>query len=109
MHRHLRFSPIITSGMVEFENYLAQMIVSKNHVATSKVKFTVRTYSLCIGLNETYSCPAHNLLLGLPQGWYDIGIWFSIRSYGPIKALSYSRHQAGASVSCGHISFLVIR
>ena len=30
----------------------------------SKVKFTVRTYSLCIGLNETYSCPAHNFVVG---------------------------------------------
>ena len=30
------------------------------------------------------------LLLGLPQRWCDIRIWFSIRLYGPIKALSYS-------------------
>ena len=48
------------------------------------------------------------LLLGQPQGWCDVRIWFSIRLYGPIKALSYSRHKAGASVSCGHISFLVL-
>ena len=57
------------------ENYLAQMIIKtrqyvlcKNHVATSKVKFTVRTYNLCIGLNETYSCPAHNFVIGPALG-----------------------------------------
>ena len=56
--------------MAGFENYLAQMIIKprkcvlcENHVATSKVKFTVRTYSLCIGLNETYSCLAHNFVV----------------------------------------------
>ena len=50
---------------VGFENYLAQMIitisqcvVSKNHVARSKVKVTVHTYSLCIGI----SCSAHNVI-----------------------------------------------
>ena len=80
------FSP--SSCMEGFENYLAQMIIKtrhcalyKNHVATSKVKFTVRTYCLCIGLTETYSS-IHvwliTLLLGLPQGWCDIRIWFSI-------------------------------
>ena len=35
---------------------------------TSKVKFTVRTYSLCTGLNETYSCPAHNFVVGPDSG-----------------------------------------
>ena len=61
--------------MVGLENYLAQMIIKtrqcdlcKNHVATSKVKFTVRTYSLCLGLNETYSCPAHNFVVGPTPG-----------------------------------------
>ena len=47
------------------------------------------------------------LLLGLPQEWCNIGFWFSIRLYGPIKVLSYSRHLVGASVFYGHISFLV--
>ena len=58
-----------------FENYLAHMIIKtrqcvlcKNHVATSKVKFTVRTYSLCIGLNETYSYPAHDFVVGPAPG-----------------------------------------
>ena len=61
--------------MVGFENYLAQMIIKprqcvlcKNHVAMSKVKFTVHTYSLCIGLNETYSCAAHNFVVGPASG-----------------------------------------
>ena len=61
--------------MVELENYLAQMIIKtrqcvmrKNHDAISKVKFTVHTYSLCIGLNETYSCPAHNFVVGPTTG-----------------------------------------
>ena len=43
--------PIISSGMVGFENYLAQMIIKtrqcvlfKNHVATQKTEFKVRTY-----------------------------------------------------------------
>ena len=67
--------PIISSGMVGFENYSAQMIIKtrqcvlcKNHVATSKVKFIVRTYSLCIGLNEIYLCPAHNFVFWPASG-----------------------------------------
>ena len=40
----------------------------KNHIATSKVKFTVRTYSLCIGLNETYLCPPHNFVVWPASG-----------------------------------------
>ena len=43
-------------------------ILCKNHVARSKVKVTVRTYSLCIGLNETYSCPAHSFVVGPGSG-----------------------------------------
>ena len=35
----------------------------KNHVVRSKFKFTVRTYSLCIGFIETCSCPAHNFVV----------------------------------------------
>ena len=61
--------------MVGIENYLAQIIIKtrqcilcKNHVATSKVEFTVRTYSLCIGLNETYLCFAHNFVVGPALG-----------------------------------------
>ena len=61
--------------MMGLEKYLAQMIIKtrqcvlcKNHVAMSEVKFTVRTYSLCICLNETYSCPAHNLVVGPAPG-----------------------------------------
>ena len=61
--------------MAGFENYLAQMIIKprqcvlcKNHVAMSKVKFTVRTYSLCIGLNETYLCPAYTFVVGPASG-----------------------------------------
>ena len=61
--------------MVGFENYLAQMIIKprqhvlcKNQVAMSKVKFTVHTYSLCIGLNETYLCPAGNSVVGPASG-----------------------------------------
>ena len=66
---------IISCCMVVFENYLAQMIIKtrqcvlcKNHVAMSKVKFTICTYSLCIGLKETYSCPAHNFVVGPASG-----------------------------------------
>ena len=84
--------------MEGFENYLAQMIIKtrhcalyKNHVATSKVKFTVRTYSLCIGLNETYSCPAHNFVVGPASGMVRYkDMVFHL--YDPIKALSYSKH-----------------
>ena len=61
--------------MVKFENYLAQMIIKtrqcvlcKNHVAMSKAKFTVPTNSLCIGLNETYLCPVHNIVVGPASG-----------------------------------------
>ena len=61
--------------MVGFENYMAQMIIKprkyvlcKNHVATSKVKFTGRTYSLCISLNETYLCPAYNFVVRPASG-----------------------------------------
>ena len=60
---HVR--PITLSCMVGLENYLAEMIITtrqcvrcKNHVARSKVKVTVHTYSLCIGI----SCSAHNFI-----------------------------------------------
>ena len=45
-----------------------QCVLCKNHVATSKVKFTVHTYNLCIHLNEIYSCPAHNFVVGPASG-----------------------------------------
>ena len=67
--------PIISSGMVGLENYWALMLIKtrqcvlcKNHVARSKVKFTVPTYSFCIGLNETCSGPAHNFAVGPATG-----------------------------------------
>ena len=69
--------PTITSfqKLVRFENYLAEMIITtrryvigKIHVARSKVKVTVSTYSLCTGLNETYLCPAHNCRVGPALG-----------------------------------------
>ena len=67
--------PIISSGIAGFETYFAQMtiktrqyVLCKNHVATSKAKFTVRTYSLCTGLNETYLFPAHNFVVGPASG-----------------------------------------
>ena len=51
--------------MVGFENNLAQIIImirrcvaNKNHVASLKVKVTVRSRTLCIGFNETCLCPA---------------------------------------------------
>ena len=40
-----------------------QCVLCKNHVAMSKVKFTLHTYSFCIGLNETNSCLAHNFVV----------------------------------------------
>ena len=43
-------------------------VLCKNHFATSKVKFTVCTHSLCIGLYETYLCPAHNFVVGSASG-----------------------------------------
>ena len=77
--------------MVGFENYLAQMIIKtrqcvmcKNHVATSKVKFTVGTYSLCIGLNETYSYLIHNFVVGPAPGmvrYNDLVFHLFIRSH----------------------------
>ena len=57
-----------------FENYLAQMIKTrkcvpcKGHVATLKVKFTVCTYSLCIGLHQNDSCSAHYFVVGPSLG-----------------------------------------
>ena len=61
--------------MVGLENYWAQMLIKrrqhvlcKNEVATSKVKFTACTYSLCIGLNESYLCWAHYFVVG-PASW----------------------------------------
>ena len=85
--------------MVGFENYLAQMIIKtrqcvlyKSHVATLKAKFTVRTYILCIGLNETYLSPAHNFVVGPASGMMRYRNLVFLPFYGPIKALSYSRH-----------------
>ena len=62
--------PFTSSCMVGFESYLAQMIIiirqcvmCKNHIARSKVKVTVRTYSLFIGFCETCLCLAHNFVI----------------------------------------------
>ena len=70
-----RVRPLTSSCMVGFENYLAQMVITtrqnvmcKNYVARSKVKVTACTYSLCIGLNETCSCPAHNFVIKHASG-----------------------------------------
>ena len=77
--------------MVGFENYLVQMniktrqcVMCKNHVAMSKVKFTVGTYSLCIGLNKTYSYLAHNFVVGPAPGmvrYSDLVFHLFLRSH----------------------------
>ena len=102
--------PIILSCMVGFENYLAQIIIKprqcvlcKNHVATSKVSFTVRTYSLCIGLNETYLCPAHNFVVGPASGmmrYKDLVFHTIVRSHQ--GAISLSALGGGISVLWTH-------
>ena len=118
-HTHSLFiashvQPIISSCMVGFENYLAQMIIKtrhcvlyKNHVATSKVKFTVRIYSFCIGLNETYLFLARNFVVGPASGmvqFKDLVFHPVVRSsQGTILLEALGR----ASVSKGHIFFLV--
>ena len=91
--------PIILSGMMGLETYLTQMIMKtrqcvlcKNRVATSKVKFKVHTYSLCIGLNETCSCPAHDFVGGpasVMVGYRDLVFHPFVRSH---QVLAYSRH-----------------
>ena len=61
----IHVGPITSSCMMGFENYLAEIIIMtrryvmcKNHVTRSKVKVTVHTYSLCIGI----LCSAHNFI-----------------------------------------------
>ena len=102
--------------MVGFENYLAQIITKtsqfvlcKYHVVTSKVKFTVCTNSLCIGFSEICLCPAHNFVAAPVSGMTRYRDPVSHPFVRPIKVLSYSRYYAGASVSYGHISFLVFK
>ena len=61
-----------------------QYVACKNLVARSDVKVTVRTYNLCIGLNETYSCPAHNFVVGPASGmvqYKDLGFHPFVRSH----------------------------
>ena len=76
-----------------------QCVLCKSHVATSKVKFTVRTFSLCIGLNETYSCPAYNFVVGPASEMVqnkDLVFHLFVRSHqGAIllKALGGGGHQ----------------
>ena len=62
--------PIPLYCIVEFENYMTQMITMTeqcmtcmNHVAKSDVKFTSHTYTLCIGFSETCSCPAYDCVM----------------------------------------------
>ena len=57
----------------------------KGQVYSSHLQFMHR-------LKWNLSFRLKTLLLGLPQGWCDKKIWFSIHLYGPIKGLSYSRH-----------------
>ena len=65
-----RVRAITKPYMMGFENNLAHMIImtrqcvaNKNHVARSKVKVTVRTYTLCIDFSEICSCPTHNFVM----------------------------------------------
>ena len=72
----------------------------------SKIKFTVHTYSLCISLNETCSYPAHSFVVGPASGmvlYKDLVFYLFVRCHQGAVLL-----KAGASVSYGHMSFLVI-
>ena len=65
-------------------------VLCKNYVATSKVKFTVRSYSLCIGLCPSYSfvvAPASDMVRYRDPVFHPF-----VR---PIKALSYSSTRRG--------------
>ena len=102
--------------MVGYENYLIQMIIkirqcvlTKNHCARSEVKFTVHTYSLCIGLYETYSCLAHDFVAGPASGmvqYRDLVFHPFVGSH----QVAFLLKALGRSISgrdYGHISFLV--
>ena len=60
-----RVRPITSSCIVGFEQYLADMIITrqsvacKNHVARSKVKVTIGIWSFCV----LESCPTHNIIM----------------------------------------------
>ena len=69
-----------------------QCVLCKNPVATIKVKFTVTTYSLCIGFSETCPCPAHDFVVAPASGMVRYRDPVSHSFVGPIKAASYSRH-----------------
>ena len=74
----------------------------------SKVKFTVRTYCLCIGFSKTCSCLAHNFVVASASGMVQYRDPVSRPFVRHIKALSYSRNMAGASMFYGHICFLFL-
>ena len=64
----VRVRPISLLCMEGIKNNLAQMIImirhcvlTKNHIARSKVKVTVRT--LCIDFSDTCSSPTHNFVM----------------------------------------------
>ena len=77
--------------MVGLENYFSEIIIKRrqyvlcsNQVATSKIMFTVLTYNLCIGLNESYLCPALNFVVGPASGmvqYRDLVFHPSVRSH----------------------------
>ena len=100
--------------MVGFENNLAQMIfktrqcvLCENHVVTSKVKFTVRTYSLWIGFSVSCSCPALSFVVAPASDM--------VRYKNPGFPSVRTSHQGGILVKAPgggisvlfHISFLV--
>ena len=60
------------------------MFLMQGPCATSKVKFTLRTYSLCRGLNETFLCPANNFVVGPASGtvlYKDLVFYPFVRSH----------------------------
>ena len=65
-----------------------QYVLCMNHVATSNVKFTVCTYSLCIGFSETCPCPAHNFVVAPASGMVRYKDLVFHPFICPIKALS---------------------
>ena len=102
---------ITSSSMLWFENYLAQMIIKTRqcvlckNVSTSKVKFTVCTYTCAQASVKQFRVHLITLLSRLPQALCNIGIQFSIRWYIPSRSYLTTGTSQGASVSYGHMFF----
>ena len=104
--KHFHVRPITLYCMVGFENYLAQMIIMTRQCVACK-NLELSQLSICVSVFDLHGPSVVSPIL---LYYISLHLWtynYPTKASTLIKALFYSRHKAGASVACGHISSLI--